>query len=113
MANSMISRTGAGTVLFVIFFRELITSSWAVARAAFARVPETRSAIVAVPVTLKTDLGIATLANMITLTPGTCSLHVSDDRQWIYVHALDAPDPESVVSAIVSTFEDRIRKMEP
>ncbi|WP_285292622.1 Na+/H+ antiporter subunit E [Aureimonas altamirensis] len=113
MANSMVSRTGAGAVLLAVFFRELVTSSWAVARAAFARAPETRSAIVAVPVTLKTDLGIATLANMITLTPGTCSLHVSDDRKWIYVHALDAPDPESVVRGIVSTFEDRIRKMEP
>ncbi|UHD43913.1 Na+/H+ antiporter subunit E [Aureimonas altamirensis] len=113
MANSMISRTGAGMVLSVVFCRELITSSYAVARAAFARVPQTRSAIVAVPVTLKTDLGIATLANMVTLTPGTCSLHVSDDRKWLYVHALDAPDPQSVVSSIVSTFEDRIRKMEP
>ena len=50
---------------------------------------------------------------MITLTPGTCSLHVSDDRNWIYVHALDAPDTEGVVRGIVSTFEQRIRRVEP
>ncbi|MCM2504242.1 Na+/H+ antiporter subunit E [Aureimonas altamirensis] len=112
MANSLVSRIAAGSELFIVFFRELITSSWAVARAAFARDPATRSAIVAVPITLKTDLGIATLANMITLTPGTCSLHVSDDRKWIYVHALDAPDPEGLVSGIVSTFEARIRRVE-
>ena len=77
MANSLTSRTVAGSELFIVFFRELMISSLAVARAAFARNPATRSAIVAVPVTLKTDLGITTLANMITLTPGTCSLHVS------------------------------------
>ncbi|WP_060605991.1 Na+/H+ antiporter subunit E [Aureimonas altamirensis] len=113
MANSLTSRTVAGSELFIVFFRELMISSLAVARAAFARNPATRSAIVAVPVTLKTDLGITTLANMITLTPGTCSLHVSDDRNWIYVHALDAPDTEGVVRGIVSTFEQRIRRVEP
>jgi multicomponent Na+:H+ antiporter subunit E len=28
------------------------------------------------------------LANMITLTPGTLSIQVSDDRQQLYVHTL-------------------------
>ncbi len=113
MNRTPMSRTIAALGLGCIFLRELLLSSIAVARAAFARRPETRSAIVAVPVRLKTDHGIAMLANMITLTPGTCSLHVSPDRRWIYVHALDAPDPEALVRDISTTFEARIARIEP
>jgi multicomponent Na+:H+ antiporter subunit E len=95
-----------------IFFYELGLSSMAVARAAFARDPPGTSAIVAVPLELRTDLGIAVLANLVTLTPGTCSLHVSDDRRTLYVHALDAESPEEAIASIKRTFERRIARIE-
>lgn len=45
-------------------------------------------AVIAVPLDIKADLGIMILANLITLTPGTLSLEISDDRKYIYVHTL-------------------------
>jgi multicomponent Na+:H+ antiporter subunit E len=107
-----LSRAFGVVVLTGVFFYELAISSVAVARAAFARTPQTNSAIIAVPVNLRTDFGIAVLANLITLTPGTCSLHVSDDKRTIYVHALDAPDTDAIIAGIQSAFEDRIRRIE-
>lgn len=100
-------------MLALIFLSELVKSSVSVAQAAFARNPRIDSAILAVPVELRTDLGIAVLANMITLTPGTCSLHVSEDRRTIYVHALDASDPEGIIQGIHTAFERRIARIEP
>ena len=38
---------------------------------------------------------ITTLANLITLTPGTLSLDVSADRRMLYVHAMEVDDPEA------------------
>ena len=98
--------------LAVVFVRELGLSSLTVARAAFSRRPRTASAIVAVPLELRTDLGIAVLANLVTLTPGTCSLHVSDDRRTLYVHALNVSSPEQTVAAIKHAFERRIARLE-
>lgn len=99
-------------VLAAIFFRELLASSISVARAAFARSPTLSPAIIAVPVELRSDFAIATLANLVSLTPGTTSLHVSEDRSTLYVHCLDAPSVEQVISDIKTTFERRIQEIE-
>ena len=99
-------------VLAGVFLYELWLSSVTVARAAFARTPRTASAIVAVPIELRTDLGIALLANLVTLTPGTCSLHVSDDRRTLYVHALDVGSAEETIASIKRAFETRIARLE-
>ena len=57
------------------------------------------------------DSGIALLANMITLTPGTTSLHVSEDRKVLYVHVMNLSD--ETVGLIKSGFERRVREVLP
>jgi multicomponent Na+:H+ antiporter subunit E len=60
---------------------------------------------VAVPLDAKTDLEIAVLANLITLTPGSLSVDVSDDRRTLYVHAMFVSDPDQVRTEIKRRFE--------
>jgi len=105
-------RVRAGLILSVVFLRELALSSWSVARAAFARDQRLSPAIIAMPLRLRTDMGIATLANLVSLTPGTTSLHVSADRSTLYVHCLDAADAEAVIAGIRRTFEDTLLEIE-
>ena len=100
------------TVLGLVFLKELMLSSVAVARAALGREVNSASAIVAVPISLKTDMGIAVLANCVTLTPGTTALHVSDEKDTLYVHVLDAQSPHEIVNDIKTKFERRIREIE-
>jgi len=99
-------------ILILVLLRELWLSSVAVARSVFAEKGSQSSAIVAVPLKLRTDLGITTLANCITLTPGTTSLHVSEDRSTIYVHALNSESAEEVVESIAVAFQNRIAEIE-
>jgi multicomponent Na+:H+ antiporter subunit E len=61
--------------------------------------------IVAVPLDTKTDLEIAVLANMITLTPGSLCLEVSEDRRHLYVHEMFVEDPDQVRRQIKQRFE--------
>lgn len=110
--SGLISRGFAGLVLILIFVRELVKSSVAVARTAFARKIDVEPAIVAVPLDLKTDLGVAIVANLVSLTPGTTSLHTSEDGRTLFVHALDALDADAVVSDIKNSFEKWVLKME-
>jgi len=113
MARPSLWRRAAGAIVLAgIFFKELFLSSIAVARAVLARHHRPHSAIVAVPIALRTDLGIAALANLVTLTPGTCSLHVSEDRRTLYVHVLEGMAPDDVVASIQRTFERRIAEIE-
>lgn len=99
-------------VLAAVFVRELFISSFAVARAAVGRELDSASAIIAVPIELRTDMGIAALANFVTLTPGTTTLHVNEARDTLYVHVLNAPDPDTVIADIKTKFERRIRRIE-
>ena len=67
-----------------------------------------RPGIVAIPLDAKTDQEITLLANLITLTPGTLSVDVSDDRRILYVHAIDASDPDATRRDIAEGFERKI-----
>jgi multicomponent Na+:H+ antiporter subunit E len=64
--------------------------------------------IVAVPLDASTDTEITLLANMVTLTPGTLSLDVSEDRSTLYVHAMFGDDPDRVRHEIKHGFERRV-----
>jgi multicomponent Na+:H+ antiporter subunit E len=110
---SRLRRQGLGLLmLLVTFIWALVVSATRVAIAALAPTGRLEPAVVAVPIELRTDLGIASLANLVTLTPGTTALHVSESRDTLYVHVLDAPSAEAVVADIKDGFENLIRRIE-
>jgi len=92
------------------FLGQLALANVRVARAVLAPLSRLRPAIVAVPLSLDRDAEIALLANLLTLTPGTLSLEVSEDRRTLYVHALGVDDPEVLRREIREGFERRIRE---
>jgi Multisubunit Na+/H+ antiporter, MnhE subunit len=69
-----------------------------------------RPAIVAVPISLKSDAEITLLANLVTLTPGTLSVDLSPDKSVLYVHALDMGDREAMIADIANGFEKKVRE---
>ncbi len=95
-------------VLALIFIRELVLSAWRVARLVTAPKMNLNPCIFAYPLEVKGGFEITLLANLITLTPGTLSVDVSDDRRFLYVHAIDCLDADAAVADIRHTFERRI-----
>jgi multicomponent Na+:H+ antiporter subunit E len=65
---------------------------------------------VAVPLDVKSDVGITILANIITLTPGTVTIDVASDHKQLYIHALNVGDPDALRRDIKHDFEQRIRE---
>lgn len=88
------------------FVKELFVSNLAVAKVVLF---QPRSALA--PGLLAYDLRglnsfeIVVLTHCITLTPGTASVEVSDDRSTLLIHALDARDPDAVRQSIKSSLE--------
>lgn len=112
MRKPLYRRLWGTFMLALIFARELWLSSVAVVRFVFSRENAIVPGIVEVPVDLRTDLGVATVANLISLTPGTTSLHTSEDGKMIYVHCLNAASDPEVIAGIRENFEYWVREVE-
>jgi multicomponent Na+:H+ antiporter subunit E len=97
--------------LFLLFVRELIVSALKVAWLAVQPRLRIRPAIIAYPLTVTTDAQITLLANMITLTPGSLSVDVSEDRKTLYIHAIDMATKEALIGDIAAGFETKILRV--
>ena len=69
--------------------------------------------VVAIPLDARTDAEIALLANLITLTPGSVTLDLSEDRRVLYVHAMyiDGGDVEAYVRSVKQGLERRVLEL--
>ncbi len=96
--------------LALLFLHELGMSAYRVSVLVLS--PDMKSrlkpGIIAFPLTVKSDVEITLLANLITLTPGTLSVDVSKDRKFLYVHAISVPDKKALVKDIAGGFEAKI-----
>lgn len=57
-------------------------------------------ALLVVPLRVESDLAITTIANSITLTPGTLTIEHDEANNALLVHAIDGRDREAVVAPI-------------
>ena len=96
------------TSLALLFLYELVMSAlrvaWLVVRPRLACTP----ALIAFPLSVDRDIEITLLANLITLTPGTLSVDVSADRQFLYIHVINVDDIEALKRDIAQGFERKI-----
>lgn len=93
---------------FIFFLYELIKANIQVAYEVMTPNLNMKPGIVALPLDVKSDFGITMLANLITLTPGTLSLDVSEDRKFMYVHSMYIHDKKEFIKGIKNGFEKRI-----
>jgi len=107
-AGGSFLRTRRAAALLALFVEQLVRSAWRVAVLVLSPRLVVRPGILAYPLTVDRDIEITLLANLITLTPGTLSVDVSDDRRTLYVHAIDCADPAQVRRDIAEGFERRI-----
>lgn len=94
--------------LALVFLYELVMSTVRVAITVLSPDMKLHPGIFAYKLKVDRDFEIALLANMITLTPGTLSVDVSEDKQYLYVHAIDCSNPDETRHDIATGFERRI-----
>lgn len=99
-------RRGAG--LLAIFVWELILANLRVAWDVVTPRHRMRPGVIGLPLDARTDAEITTLANLVSLTPGTLSLDVSDDRRVLYIHAMYLNDRQRLTTAIKDGLERRL-----
>ena len=95
-----------GVVLF-----DIVVANLTVARLILGRPKNLQPKFVELPLDLQTDLAISMLANTITLTPGTLSARLSDDRRCLIVHALHETDSEALIKTIKQRYEAPLKEI--
>lgn len=90
-------------LLKVLF--DILVANAQVARLVLGPKDRLRPAFIEVPMLIENEFVLATLANIISLTPGTVSAGLSPDHKTLVVHALDAPDIQQLIADVKSNYE--------
>ena len=95
-----------------IFLRDILISNLQVAWLVLFRDPRSlNSRFITVPLEVSTPEAIVALAATITLTPGTLSVDVADDRRSLIVHCIDVADPAAAIADIKQRYEQRLMRI--
>ncbi|WP_181686156.1 Na+/H+ antiporter subunit E [Halorhabdus salina] len=92
-------------IYLVVFLKEVITANVDVAYRVLAPSMPIEPDVIEVPLRVESDAAITTIANSITLTPGTLTMDYDGERNSLYIHAIAAFDPDAIVKPI-RTWED-------
>jgi multicomponent K+:H+ antiporter subunit E len=92
--------------LALVVLRDIVVSNIEVARRVLGPVDRIHPRFVWVPLSLRDPHAIVTLAGIVTMTPGTLSSEITDDRRHLLVHALHCPDDDAA-AALVADIQRR------
>jgi multicomponent Na+:H+ antiporter subunit E len=82
------------------FLGQIVVANFDVAYRVLAPGTSLEPQVILVPLRVETPLGVTTIANSITVTPGTVTLDHDPEANALYVHTIDGRDVESVVGPI-------------
>lgn len=91
--------------LIFMFLYELVVSSIQVVWDVMTPSQKAKPGIISVPLDVKGEMGILLVTNLISLTPGTLSLDVTEDCKTLYIHAMFADDPDAIRAQIKNGME--------
>jgi multicomponent Na+:H+ antiporter subunit E len=98
-----------GVLRLIAFFgKELLVSNIKVLWDVITPQHISRPGIIALPLDARTDLEIMLVANLISLTPGTLSLDLSEDRRLLYIHVMFLEDIDQTRRQIKQGLEKRV-----
>lgn len=90
---------------------DIVQSNIAVARLVLSPRAQPQPAWVRVPLDIRHPNAIVLLASIITITPGTVSCVVDEERGEILVHALDCADPADMAQQIKQRYEAPLKEI--
>ena len=98
---------------FLFFMKEFIFSALKVAYDIVTPRHHMRPGILRIPLELESDAQIQLFSSVVTLTPGTLSLDIAEDRKSIFVHFMyvDYENLEEFRLQLRDKFENKIKEL--
>ncbi len=95
----------------LIVLWDILVANMAVAKLILGRNKNLKPGFFYIDLDIQTPLGISLLANTISLTPGTVSCDLTEDRKRLLVHALHIEDIPTVVKEIKERYEAPLKEV--
>ncbi|BBP44682.1 monovalent cation/H+ antiporter subunit E [Thiosulfatimonas sediminis] len=96
--------------LFIVL-GDIVVANFVVAHRILSSTKKLQPTFLAIPLDLQHPIAISIFANTISLTPGTVSCHLSDDRKILLVHALDSAKPQHDIAQIKQRYEHPLKEV--
>lgn len=97
--------------LVPIVFWDIVIANITVSRLVLGPLGKLQPRFIEVPLDVTHPFAITALASIVTLTPGTVSAEVSEDRRRLLVHGLHVPDEAAVIAGIKTRYETLVREL--
>ena len=96
-------------VMFVGFYLiELVKANVRIARDILSLHTRVKPGIAEIELDAKSDLEILALVNLISMTPGSLCIDISEDKKYIYVHEMYFESTDALTKSIKNGLEKRI-----
>lgn len=93
---------------FLHFVFEIFKANYQVARTIMKKNMDVNPGIIKFKLEANTDFEITMLSNIISLTPGTLVIDVSDDKKVMYIHGMYIQDREQFIEYIRKNLETKL-----
>lgn len=84
---------------------DIVVSNIVVAKLVLGPLARMRPGFVRVPLDVQHPFGVSLFASIITMTPGTVSAEIDEERREILVHVLNLDDPAALVRDMKARYE--------
>jgi len=90
---------------------DIAVSNYDVAKRVLKSNRHLKPAFIAVPVDINGAAPLTIFTSSVSLTPGTVSVELSDDRKWLYVHVLHLEDEQELIDLIKHRYEKPLKEI--
>tara|TARA_A100001037_G_scaffold306692_1_gene354068 strand:+ start:4313 stop:4897 length:585 start_codon:yes stop_codon:yes gene_type:complete len=100
LIKSIITSSPYMLLFILIFLRDMVTANIDVARRILNPNLPIKPAVITVPLRVKKPFSITTIANSVTLTPGTLTLDYVEESNSLLIHTIDENNAKSTLKTI-------------
>lgn len=97
--------------LVPIVLWDIVVANVTVAFLVLGPIGRLKPRFIEVPLEVTHPFAISVLASIVTMTPGTVSAEISQDRKRLLVHGLHVPDEAAVIAGIKSRYESLVKDL--
>lgn len=95
---------------FIFYLAQLVQSNLYIAFDILTPKSRISPGFIWVPVTIKSDFGLLLFTNLLSMTPGTLSIDLTEDKQQLLVHYLYNNKKKSILQE-VNAIQDKIKRI--
>lgn len=98
---------------FLRVLGDIVVANLQVSRRILGSMDDLQPAFVEVPLEVHDELALTLLTSIVSLTPGTVSADLSDDRRRLLLHCLNVQDSAALVAEIKARYEAPLLEVFP